>query len=43
MLPLQNMQKAKESGELPNVFISPKLLLFKLYFLKGREGISLED
>lgn len=29
MLPLQNMQKAKESGELPNVFISPKLL-FKL-------------
>lgn len=30
MLPLQNMQIAKESEELPNAFISPKLSLFKL-------------
>lgn len=30
MLPLQNMQITKESGELPNAFISPKLSLFKL-------------
>lgn len=30
MLPLQNMQITKESGELPNAFISLKLSLFKL-------------
>lgn len=30
MLPLQNMQIAKESEELPNAFIPPKLSLFKL-------------
>lgn len=37
------MQKAKETGELPNVSISLTLPLLKLEFLKGIEGISLED
>lgn len=37
------MQKAKETGKLPNVSVSLTLPLFKLEFLKGREGISLED
>lgn len=43
VLPLQNKQKAKEPGELPNVSISPTLSQLKLEFLKGSEGNSLED